>query len=216
MIFASYCDSPSLYKQPFVTLFFMAKMSTRDLILEVALVLLNERGESNVTSVDLANEMNISPGNLYYHFKGKEQVVEELYAQYHARVLVTLQEITKQANGDAKATLASLAVISDVLQQFRFISQDMLGINERYPSLQDSLARLMSLLMQTISSLVRLVMDASKVTDSSQASKMLAANLLYTLINFGAYDEMLKAHSDEESAEAGIEEHLYLHFLPFL
>ena len=57
----------------------MAKMSTRDLILEVALVLLNERGESIVTSVDLANEMNISPGNLYYHFKGKEQVVEELY-----------------------------------------------------------------------------------------------------------------------------------------
>lgn len=216
MIFASYCDSPSLYKRPFATLFFMAKMSTRDLILEVALVLLNERGESNVTSVDLANEMNISPGNLYYHFKGKEQVVEELYAQYHARVLVTLQEITKQANGDAKATLASLAVISDVLQQFRFISQDMLGINERYPSLQDSLARLMSLLMQTISSLVRLVMDASKVTDSSQASKMLAANLLYTLINFGAYDEMLKAHSAEDSTEASIEEHLYLHFLPFL
>ena len=52
----------------------MAKMSTRDLILDVALVLLNERGESSVTSVDLANEMNISPGNLYYHFKGKEPV----------------------------------------------------------------------------------------------------------------------------------------------
>ena len=190
----------------------MAKISTKDLILEVALVLLNERGESNVTSVDLANEMNISPGNLYYHFKGKEQVVEELYAQYHARVLVSLQEITKQANGDAKATLASLAVVSDVLQQFRFISQDMLGINERYPSLRESLAKLMSLLMQTVTSLVRLVMDASKVTDSSQASKMLAANLIYTLISYGAYDGMLKEHG----AQATIEEHLYLHFLPFL
>ena len=190
----------------------MAKMSTRDLILDVALVLLNERGESSVTSVDLANEMNISPGNLYYHFKGKEQVVEELYAQYHARVLVALQEITKQARGDTKETLASLTVVSDILQQFKFISQDIRGIHERYQSLRVAMSKLLSLLKQTITGLVKLVMDKSKVTDSSAASKLLAGNLLYTLINFGSYDQLLK---DTESP-ASIEEHLYLHFLPFL
>lgn len=187
-------------------------MSTRDLILDVALVLLNERGESIVTSVDLANEMNISPGNLYYHFKGKEQVVEELYAQFHARVLIALQEITSQAKGDPKETLASLTVISDILQQFKFISQDLRGIHERYPSLRAALAKLMSLLFQSLVGLVRLVMDKSKVTDSSNASKLLAGNLLYTLINFGGYDELIGA----EDGVASIEEHLYLHFLPFL
>lgn len=190
----------------------MAKMSTRDLILDVALVLLNERGESSVTSVDLANEMNISPGNLYYHFKGKEQVVEELYAQYHARVLIALQEITKHAKGDTKETLASMTVISDILQQFKFISQDIRGIHERYPSLRASLSKLLGFLNQTITGLVRLVMDKSKVTDSTNASQLLAGNLLYTLINFGSYDELLNNSNDKPS----IEEHLYLHFLPFL
>lgn len=190
----------------------MAKMSTRDLILDVALVLLNERGESSVTSVDLANEMNISPGNLYYHFKGKEQVVEELYAQFHARVLITLQEITKQARGDTKETLASMAVISDILQLFKFISQDIRGLHERYPSLRDSISKLLGLLNQTIVSLVKLVMDKSNVTDSSNASKLLTGNLLYTLINFGAYDKLLNEPDNSKS----IEEHLYLHFLPFL
>lgn len=190
----------------------MAKMSTRDLILDVALVLLNERGESIVTSVDLANEMNISPGNLYYHFKGKEEVVEELYAQFHARILITLKEITSQAKGDPKETLASLTVVSDVLQQFKFISQDLRGVHERYPTLRVSLAKLVSLLFQSLVGLVRLVMDKSKVTDSSSASKLLAGNLLYTLINFGGYDELI----GDESANASIEEHLYLHFLPFL
>jgi len=63
----------------------MAKINTRDLILDVALVLFNERGEGVVTSVDLAHEMNISPGNLYYHFKGKEEVVEE--CAYNSRML---------------------------------------------------------------------------------------------------------------------------------
>ena len=191
----------------------MAKMSTRELILDVALVLLNERGESIVTSVDLANEMNISPGNLYYHFKGKEQVVEELYAQFHARILVALQEIAKQATGDPKETLAGLAVVSDILQQFKFVSQDVRGLHERYASLRPSLTKLLQLLRQTLVALVTLMMDKSKVTDSSNAAQLLADNLMYTLLHFGGYDELL---ARDVSHTATIEEHLYLHFLPFI
>jgi len=192
----------------------MAKMSTRDLILDVALVLLNERGESIVTSVDLAHEMNISPGNLYYHFKGKEQVVEELYAQYHARIILALQEIASQAKGDAKETLAALTVISDILQQFKFFSHDLRGIHERYPSLRSSLSKLLDLLHQTIVTLVKLVMDKSDVADSSNGARLLAGNLLYTLLNFGGYDNLIAA--EEGTALPSIEEHLYLHFLPFI
>ena len=192
----------------------MAKMSTRDLILDVALVLLNERGESSVTSVDLAHEMNISPGNLYYHFKGKEQVVEELYAQYHARILLALQEITSQAKGDAKETLAALTVISDILQQFKFFSHDLRGIHERYPSLRLSLSKLLNLLHQTLVALVKLVMDKSDVADSSSASHVLAGNLLYTILNYGGYDTLIS--DQEDVALPSIEEHLYLHFLPFV
>ena len=192
----------------------MAKMSTRDLILDVALVLLNERGESIVTSVDLANEMNISPGNLYYHFKGKEQVVEELYAQFHARILITLQEIASQAQGDPKETIAGLAVVSEVLQQFAFISQDIRGIHERYPSLRSSLAKLLTFLEQTLVGLIGLVMDKSSVANSEDASSLLAVNVLYTLVNFGSYDELID--KPVEQPKVTIEEHLYLHFLPFL
>ena len=192
----------------------MTKLSTRDLIVQVALILLNERGESIVTSVDLANEMNISPGNLYYHFKGKEEVVEELYAQFHARVLVALQEIASQAKGDPKQTLAGLSVLSDILQQFQFISQDLRGIHERYPRLRPSLTKLLTLLRQTLVALVKLVMDKSKVADSTNASKLLADNLMYTLINFGAYDAFF--NTTDQAAATTIEEHLYLHFLPFL
>ncbi|MEM7360107.1 MAG: TetR/AcrR family transcriptional regulator [Pseudomonadota bacterium] len=192
----------------------MAKISTRELILDVALVLLNERGESIVTSVDLANEMNISPGNLYYHFKGKEQVVEELYTQFHARVLVALQEITSQAKGDPKETLAGLALVSDILQQFKFISQDLRGLHERYASLRSSISKLLTLLNQTLVALIKLVMDNSKVTDSTNASRILANNLMYTLINFNGYNSLLEADSQLDTMS--IEEHLYLHFLPFL
>lgn len=191
----------------------MAKMSTKELILDVALVLLNERGESIVTSVDLANEMNISPGNLYYHFKGKEAVVEELYAQFHARVLIALQEITKQSKGDPKETLAGLAVIADILQQFKFISLDILGLHERYPALRVPLTKLLGFLNQTLKALVKRMMDNSKLAESSSAAPLLADNLMYTLLHFGGYDNLLASN---ERVETSIEEHLYLHFLSFL
>ena len=56
-------------------------MKTAERILLVALTLFNERGERNVTAADIALELDMSPGNLYYHFKGKESIVIALYSQ---------------------------------------------------------------------------------------------------------------------------------------
>ncbi|WP_309676508.1 TetR/AcrR family transcriptional regulator, partial [Pseudomonas sp.] len=50
-------------------------MKTRDRILECALQLFNQKGEPNVSTMEVANEMGISPGNLYYHFHGKEPLI---------------------------------------------------------------------------------------------------------------------------------------------
>ena len=66
-------------------------MKTRERILLTALTLFNKHGENAVTSVDIALELDISPGNLYYHFKGKESMVVALmrmHEKHIQRVLV--------------------------------------------------------------------------------------------------------------------------------
>ena len=57
-------------------------MKTAERILITSLDIFNQKGENNVSSVEIAMELDISPGNLYYHFKGKEVIVGALFDIY--------------------------------------------------------------------------------------------------------------------------------------
>ena len=52
--------------------------NTRDKILKVSGKLLSQRGYYGVSMSDIAEEMNFTKSSLYYHFKSKDHLVEEL------------------------------------------------------------------------------------------------------------------------------------------
>jgi AcrR family transcriptional regulator len=51
---------------------------TKEWILETACKLFNEHGSQAISTKRIAKEMGISPGNLYYHFKNKEEIIRAL------------------------------------------------------------------------------------------------------------------------------------------
>ena len=65
-------------------------MKTKDRILQYSLQLFNEEGEQNVTPVDIANVLEISPGNLYYHFKGKDPIIHQLFLDFEEEFRMVL------------------------------------------------------------------------------------------------------------------------------
>jgi AcrR family transcriptional regulator len=56
-------------------------MKTRDRIKATAVKLFNEKGATNVSTVQIADKMGISPGNLYYYFTNKEHIIRSIWEE---------------------------------------------------------------------------------------------------------------------------------------
>jgi AcrR family transcriptional regulator len=67
-----------------------APRRTAERIAEVTLALFNRFGEPNVSTTLISAELNISPGNLYYHFASKDALVNHLFDQYEGHMLALL------------------------------------------------------------------------------------------------------------------------------
>ena len=67
-----------------------APRRTAERILEVTLALFNRFGEPNVSTTLISNELGISPGNLYYHYPAKDELVNALFTRYKAALLELL------------------------------------------------------------------------------------------------------------------------------
>jgi AcrR family transcriptional regulator len=68
-----------------------APRRTAERIAEVTLALFNRFGEPNVSTTLISAELNISPGNLYYHFASKDALVNHLFDQYEMSMLGLLE-----------------------------------------------------------------------------------------------------------------------------
>jgi AcrR family transcriptional regulator len=55
---------------------------TAERILEVTLDLFNRFGEPNVSTTLISAELNISPGNLYYHYPAKDELINSLFQRF--------------------------------------------------------------------------------------------------------------------------------------
>jgi AcrR family transcriptional regulator len=129
-------------------------LKTREKILHTSLRLFNEDGEPNVTTVDIANELEISPGNLYYHFRGKELIIEALYDQFD-REMVDILAAPVQKNLSMQDAWFYLYVVFEHIYDYRFLYFNITDIMHRYEKIQRRFKRLIKMKQTTTKTICR-------------------------------------------------------------
>ena len=56
--------------------------TTKEKIIETSIELFNEKGSLNTSTRHIADKLGISVGNLYYHFKNKEEILIDIFIDY--------------------------------------------------------------------------------------------------------------------------------------
>jgi AcrR family transcriptional regulator len=97
---------------------------TRERILELSLKLFNEIGEPNVTTTTIAEEMEISPGNLYYHFRNKDDIINSIFAQFELEIEKRLR-FPEDHRPTIDEMWAYLQYMADFLWTYRFLYRDL-------------------------------------------------------------------------------------------
>ncbi len=109
-------------------------MKTRDRILQTSLLLFNQEGEAPQTAVDISNALEISPGNLYYHFKGKDAIIRALFGAFEDEMRVILRG-SKGGVTSIEDNWVYLYIILEEIYDFRFFYRDLGVLLDRYPDL---------------------------------------------------------------------------------
>ncbi|MEO8536222.1 MAG: TetR/AcrR family transcriptional regulator [Betaproteobacteria bacterium] len=112
---------------------------TRERILETALRLFNDAGEPNVTTADIADELNISPGNLYYHFSNKGEIIVLLFDALDAS-LAPLFSGPSASAAEVEDLWLFLHLVFERIWEYRFFFRDLDEIASRDPKLATRVA----------------------------------------------------------------------------
>ena len=96
---------------------------TAERILEVTLDLFNRFGEPNVSTTLISAEMGISPGNLYYHYPAKDELINSLFDRYER----ALNDLLQAADGVRNVEDAWLFfhMLFELIWQYRFLYRDL-------------------------------------------------------------------------------------------
>ena len=167
-------------------------MKTKDKILQYSLQLFNDEGEQNVTPVDIANVLEISPGNLYYHFKGKDPIIHQLFLDFEEEFRMVLHApIDKPL--ELSDNWVYFYILFEEIADFRFFYRNLQSLLERYPDLESRFRRLVQQKIKTMVSILQNLNETGFVAISPIELEQIAERFALQLTYWPNYQTLLDA-----------------------
>ncbi|EGR2797689.1 TetR family transcriptional regulator [Vibrio navarrensis] len=159
-------------------------MKTREKIVYGALELFNRHGERSITTNHIAEHVEISPGNLYYHFRNKQEIVREIFTLYAQELLERFAPVQGQQES---LTLLKhyLDSIFTLMWKYRFFYANLPEIlsrdeqlHEQYIQVQEKLQANLVAIMQEFVELELLSLEKTELTSLVRTLHLIASSWL--------------------------------------
>ncbi len=151
-------------------------MKTRERILQTSLRLFNESGEPRITTNHIADEMDISPGNLYYHFRNKDEIVYFLFLRFEEQISAALEAPQRRA-ADMEDMWIYLHVVFESIWKYRFLYRDLENILSRSRKLRLRFKRILERKIKTAIDICKGLVEAGVMCATTEEVEALAHNI---------------------------------------
>jgi len=179
----------------------MARRNTRELILSTSLAQFNIDGEPNVTTNQIADEADISPGNLYYHFRSKDDIVTELFKRFLVR-FQPLIEIPDDVLLSSDDLWFQMHLSFELKGEYRFLYRNLADLTARIPDLDRAMRGLLARERQAAVNSLSGLERAGLLQLSEIQKNLLVDNMLLALTYWIPFAELQDARGlDDSSAQ---------------
>ncbi len=154
-------------------------MKTKDRIIQTALNLFNEEGEPNVTTNHIADEMDISPGNLYYHYRSKDDIIWQIFLGYEKEIQQVLEQ--KEVNYTSMEDMWHyLQSIFTIISKYRFLYRNLIQLMSRIEFLKRHFRHILALKSQTALNIMTALAEDGLLNADTQTIASLADQIALT------------------------------------
>ena len=162
------------------------RMKTRDRILQKSLQLFNELGERSVSTNHIAAALEISPGNLYYHFRNKEAIISEILLVYQHEILGLLQ-VPEGRPMVVADKFNYFQILSSQFWKYRFLHRDSNHLIESSDILKERYPIFARQVMQQGMIIYRGFVDAGLMSMTSAEVEALIINIWIVMTNWSNF-----------------------------
>lgn len=160
-------------------------MTTREKIIETAIRLFNDQGTKPVSTNHIAAECSISPGNLYYHFRNKQEIIRAIFDQMSQ---VSVQDYgaiaTQHGPGSPEGIASTFAFIQRFNWRYRFFKRELTALVMADPLLGEQFRATNDLTRSMIRHSIEQGLAAGRITPLSEHQVELFVDAVWTLALF--------------------------------